>query len=89
MGKHSLINSGYKKQRQLGQRKKLPVSQVLEHVNPPTVGTTTEQQLEGCIWEVGEVTKNGASAEQAALFPLQPLPNIQSHKAIKWVPLPW
>ena len=42
-----------------------------------------------CIHKVGEVTGNGVRAKQVALFPLRPLPHIQSHKVAKQVALPW
>ena len=41
-----------------------------------------------CLWVAGEVTENQQRAEQAALFPLRPLPNIEHHKAGTWVALP-
>ena len=36
-----------------------------------------------CLWVAVEVTKNRQRAEQAALFPLGPLPHIQHHKEYK------
>ena len=56
------------------------------NANPPTLGTTTGAATTGTpVWEGGNMTGNRASAEQAsvALSPLQPLPHIQSHKAVK------
>ena len=41
------------------------------------------------LWVVGEVTESGPRAEQAALFPLWPLPHRQHHNAVTWVALPW
>ena len=40
------------------------------------------------MWVVGEVTESWPRAEQEAMFPLRPLPNIQCHNAPKWVALP-
>ena len=40
-----------------------------------------------CLWVAGGVTENQQRVEQAALFPLRPLPHIQHHKAVTWVAL--
>ena len=42
-----------------------------------------------CLWVAVEVTENQPRAEQAALFPLRPLPHIQHHNEVMWVALPW
>ena len=42
-----------------------------------------------CLWVVGEVTENRQRVEQVALFPPEPLPHIQCHKAATWVAPPW
>ena len=51
---------------------------VLEHIQTHPPG---DQPQKGpiCLWVVGEVTETGTRAEQVALFPLRPLPHIQSH----------
>ena len=41
------------------------------------------------LWVAGEVTESLPRAEQAALFPLRPLPHIQHHNAETWVAPPW
>ena len=41
-----------------------------------------------CLWVVGEVTESWLRAQQAAFFPLSPLPHIQCHNTVKWVVLP-
>ena len=43
------------------------------------------QHQEGPIylWVAGEVTENWQRAEQAALFPLRSLPNIQCYNTVK------
>ena len=40
------------------------------------------------LWIAGEVTENRQRVEQAALFPLRPLPHIQHHNAATWVSHP-
>ena len=40
------------------------------------------------LWVAGKVTENRQRAEQVALFPLGPLPHIQSHNVATWVALP-
>ena len=49
------------------------------YTSPPT----QESALKGpiCLWVAGEVTENRQRVEQAALFPLGPLPHTQHHKA--------
>ena len=42
-----------------------------------------------CLWVVGEVTESKTRAQQAARFPLGPLPHIQSRNAAKWIVPPW
>ena len=42
-----------------------------------------------CLWVAVEVTKSQHRAEQVALFPLGPLPNIQCYNAATWGALPW
>ena len=42
-----------------------------------------------CLWIVGEMTENQRRVEQAALFPLGPLPHIQDHKAATRVTPSW
>ena len=56
------------------------------YTNPPTQESTPEAP--NCLWVGEEVTKNWQRAEQAALFPLGPLPHIQHHNAMR-VALPW
>ena len=59
---------------------------VLEHKqnHPPRY-----QKGPVCLWVVEEVTESQQRAEQAALFPLGPLPHIQRQSAVRWVALPW
>ena len=47
------------------------------------------QQGPICLWVVEEVTKSQLTGEQAALFPLGPLPHVQHHDAVMWVAPPW
>ena len=42
-----------------------------------------------CLWVAEEVTENRQRAEQAALFPLGPLPHIQRHNVVTCVAPPW
>ena len=49
-----------------------------EHQNGPT-----------CLWVAEEVTESLLRGEQAALFPLGPLPHIQCHITATWVAPPW
>ena len=42
-----------------------------------------------CLCVAEEVTESQLRAEQAALFPLGPLPHIQCHNAEMWVAPPW
>ena len=42
-----------------------------------------------CLWAEEEVTESWQRAEQEALFPLRPLPHIQSHNTVRWVALSW
>ena len=42
-----------------------------------------------CLWVAEEVTESRWTVEQAALFPLRPLPHIQCHNTVTWVTLPW
>ena len=41
-----------------------------------------------CLWVAGEVTERWPRAEQAALFPLRPLPHIQHHMQQSGLPHP-
>ena len=41
------------------------------------------------MWVEEEVTESQPRAEQAALFPLRPLPHIQHHNAVVWVVPPY
>ena len=60
----------------------------LEHTQDHPPGN---QHLKGpiCLWVAEEVTESQQRAEQAALFPLRPLPHIQGHNAVTWVAPPW
>ena len=40
-----------------------------------------------CLWVAGEVTESWQRAEQAALFPLRPLPQMLRHNSALWVSL--
>ena len=43
-----------------------------------------------CLWVVAGGTESWQRAEQAALFPLAPLPHVQCHDAAAmWIALPW
>ena len=42
-----------------------------------------------CFWVAREVTESWPRAEQASLFPIGPLPNIEHHNAAMWIALPW
>ena len=42
-----------------------------------------------CLKVAGEVIESWQRAEQAALFPLGPLPHIERQDAATWVALPW
>ena len=42
-----------------------------------------------CLWVEEKVTENQLRIEQAALFPLRPIPHIQCQKAVTWVAPPW
>ena len=42
-----------------------------------------------CLWIAEEVTESRVRAEQAALFPLPPLPHIRHHNKVTWVAPPW
>ena len=53
--------------------------------HPPS---NKHQRVPICLWVAGEVTESWLRAEQAALFPLRPLPHRQCHNAVKWVALP-
>ena len=44
------------------------------------------QQDPICLWVVGETTESLVRAKQAALFPLGPLPHIEYHNTVTWVP---
>ena len=57
------------------------------YTNPPTWNQHQKGPI--CLWVVGEVTENCQRVEQAALFPLGPLPHIQHHKKATCVAPPW
>ena len=61
---------------------------VLEHTQTHPPGNQ-HQKGPICLWVAAEVTENQQRTEQAALFPLGPLPHIQSHSIVTWVGLPW
>ena len=61
---------------------------VLEHTQNHSPGNQHQKGLI-CLWVVEEVTESQWRAEQAALFPLGPLPHIQHHISGTWVALPW
>ena len=93
----SLKTYGYKNLWGLWQWEKLPASQEssLERPQGPRTCTQTHppgnHQQKGpiCLWVAEEVTESPPTAEQVALFPLRPLPNIQCHKPALWVSAPW
>ena len=41
-----------------------------------------------CFWVAEEVTESQLRAKQVALFPLRPIPHIQSQNAARWLPHP-
>ena len=61
---------------------------VLEHTqtHPPR---NQHQKGPICLWVAKEVTESQLRAEQAALFPLRPLPHIQHHNAVMLIAPPW
>ena len=60
---------------------------VLESTQDHTPGSQ-HQKGPICLWVAEEVTGSQQRAEQAALFPLRPLPHIQHHNAATWVAPP-
>ena len=77
------------------QQEKLPASQefvgethrVLECTqNHPPWNKNQKGPL--CLWVEEEVTENRQGVEQRVLFPLGPLPHIQHHNAVEWLPCP-
>ena len=58
---------------------------VLEHTQAHPPGNQ-HQKGTICVWVVEEVTESQLRAEQGALFPLRPLPHIQHHNTLKWLP---
>ena len=57
---------------------------VLEGTQACTPGNQHQKGLI-CLWAEEEVTESQLRAEQAALFPLRPLP----YNAATWVAMPW
>ena len=60
---------------------------VLEHTQTHVPGNQ-HQKGPICFWIAEEVTESQPRTEQAALFPLGPLPHIQHHSAVTWLPHP-
>ena len=96
-GKESLKNSGCKNLwgvAVVGETPSLSAEfigenhRVLEHTQTYPQGN---QQQKGpiCLWVAREVTESWPRAEQASLFPIGPLPNIEHHNAAMWIALPW
>ena len=63
------------------------INRVPECTQAHPLGSSTRRAI--CLWVVVQVTENWLRAEQAALFPLGPLPHIQHHNIVTWVALPW
>ena len=61
---------------------------VLKHTQTHPPGNQ-HQKGPICLWVAEEVTESRQRAEQAASFPLGPLPHTQWHKAATWVALAW
>ena len=61
---------------------------VLERIQAHPPGNQ-RQKSPICLWVAEEVTESWLRAEQAALFPLRPLPHIQLHSTAMWVAPPW
>ena len=59
------------------------IHRVLESTQTHTPGNQ-HQKGPICLWVVGKVTENQQRVEQAALFPLRPLPPTQHHNTAMW-----
>ena len=56
------------------------------YTKPPTWESAPE--VPNLLVVEDRVTESQHRAEQAALFPLRPLPNIQCHNTVIWVSIP-
>ena len=60
---------------------------VLEHTQTHPPGNQ-HQKSPICLWVVVEVTESQLRVKQVALLPLRPLPHIQCHNSVTWLPHP-